>query len=420
MNISTGDILAGLTEVLRSESSLNDDGAYVFEYLGHQLPPLEPEMIESLAEAVTLLDEAGDGSVRTHNSYEVPVQSSDWIALVRRQHITLSDPQGGISYRLDLPSDTYTVYMLLKVLESMDPRQKPMIFRRSAMTRDRILRGDMPSVFELIKSMLRVRTLMITSEAQQSWTTWKQYADAFFFQVGYNLDFSLMPDRNWSELLRQAKISSMRRTEYEDLDVPRRRYEPDLVYHYQLGLSAESPMLEYISYYHVAEHWFENIYEDDLVEQVRLTITSPDFSYKRKSDLRGLIKKVSKAVQLRDERLVINERVALKLTLEKYVNVLQLVSDINAFDPGLLNGYTTRTVAFCDGDKVPFDQSDLGKVFTALSSRIYKTRNALVHSKEGSKAKFTPFSDDRHLIPEVPLMRFIAEQIIISTSSIPS
>jgi hypothetical protein len=274
-------------------------------------------------------------------------------------------------------------------------------------------------VFEVIRSALRARSLAIDSETVRPRSAWKQFADAFFFHVGYNLDIALIPDRNLSELLRPARISSMRRSEQADLDAPHRQYVPDLVYHYQLGLSAESPMLEYISYYHVAEHWFENIYQDDLVEQIQLAITSPSFSYKRKKDLRDLIRKISKAVQLRDEQLIINEKVALRLTLEKYIDTEQLLADLNAFDPTLPAWYSGHVVDFCDGDKVPFDGSDTPKIIASLSTRIYKTRNALVHSKEGSKAKFTPFTDDNALIPEIPLVRFVAEQIIIATSTIP-
>ena len=111
--------------------------------------------------------------------------------------------------------------------------------------------------------------------------------------------------------------------------------------------------------------------------------------------------------------------IGLKLTLAKYVDVPQLVADLNAFDSKLLNLYATNTVGFCDGNRVALDQSDTAAIFASLSNRIYKTRNALVHSKEGSKAKFVPFTDDRDLIPEVPLMRFIAEQIIVATSVIP-
>ena len=124
-------------------------------------------------------------------------------------------------------------------------------------------------------------------------------------------------------------------------------------------------------------------------------------------------------MQLRDEQLVINEQVALKLTLARYVDVSRLVADLNAFDSKLLDWYAMNTVAFCDGNRVILNQPDAAAVFASLANRIYRTRNALVHSKEGAKAKFVPFTDDRDLIPEVPLMRFIAEQIIVATSIIP-
>jgi hypothetical protein len=95
------------------------------------------------------------------------------------------------------------------------------------------------------------------------------------------------------------------------------------------------------------------------------------------------------------------------------------VSDLNAFDPSLLRHYSTYVVKFCNGDLIDFNQPDTSKIISSLAGRIYKTRNALVHSKEGSKGKFVPFENDRDLEPEVPLMRFVAEQIIIATSTIP-
>ena len=279
MNVSSEDIVQSIAEVLRRQPSVNNDGAYIFEYFRHQLPPLESDKVSSMAEAITSFDEGLDGSLMTKTSYEVAVQSSRTVpSRAWREEMSLDDSHSGISYRLGPPSDAYAVYACLRILESIDHRQRPMIFRQSVIMRDRIARGEVSSVLDVVKSMLRARTLTITSDLQRPSTGWKQYADAFFFHVGYNLDLPLMPDRNWAELLRPAKISGMRRSEHAELDAPRRHYVPDLVYHYQLGLSAESPMLEYISYYHVAEHWFENIYQDDLVEQIQLAITSPSFS----------------------------------------------------------------------------------------------------------------------------------------------
>jgi hypothetical protein len=83
----------------------------------------------------------------------------------------------------------------------------------------------------------------------------------------------------------------------------------------------------------------------------------------------------------------------------------------------LLGYYASNKVEFSGGDTIRFN-GDQSEVIKALARRIYKTRNALVHSKDGPKGKYTPFTDDRWLIPEIPLMRFIAEQIIIATSEL--
>jgi hypothetical protein len=52
-----------------------------------------------------------------------------------------------------------------------------------------------------------------------------------------------------------------------------------------------------------------------------------------------------------------------------------------------------------------------------LSNRIYNVRNALIHSKEGEKRRYVPFSENENeLRKELPLIRLVAEQIIINSS----
>ena len=132
------------------------------------------------------------------------------------------------------------------------------------------------------------------------------------------------------------------------LDVPRRMYVKDLVHHYQLGISSESPMLQYLSFYHVAEHWFESIYQDDLVDQIQGRLTGPSFSFRRKKDIQDLIKHVNRAIQLRNEELIINEEVALRLTLAKYVDLTQLVADLALYDKDALDYLSCTKVPFSD------------------------------------------------------------------------
>jgi hypothetical protein len=425
LNATGDDVINAIADVLRLQYDVNPAGEYTFALdEEHPLLPISITEVSALAESINSYDEGDDGSVTTRNSFEVLVQSNRAVGLgpAFREEITLDDPHSGLSYKFGYPSDAFAAYLCLKLLELTNAGDRGQFRSRlHAPGRYRLMRAEDPrSVLDVLKFVLRSRSLRITSSSTRPKGSWKDPSDAFFFHLGYNLDVALMPDRNFSELVRPVKISSMRRSRGPELDAPRRSYISDLVYHYQLGVAAESPMLEYISYYHVAEHWFENIYQDDLVEQIQLAITSPSFSYKRKKDLRQLIQSISRAVQLRDDRLVINEQVALRLTLAKYLDVPQLASDLRSYDTELLAYYAGSKVSFCSGDVVEFGHADTAAIIAALAKRIYKTRNALVHSKDGERSRFVPFRDDGDLLPEVPLMRFVAEQIITATSSIPS
>jgi len=62
--------------------------------------------------------------------------------------------------------------------------------------------------------------------------------------------------------------------------------------------------------------------------------------------------------------------------------------------------------------------SDCTQVIRSLAKRIYKTRNAIVHSKEGEQAKYIPFDHDNELAREMPILRFIAETVMMETSTI--
>lgn len=75
-------------------------------------------------------------------------------------------------------------------------------------------------------------------------------------------------------------------------------------------------------------------------------------------------------------------------------------------------------MGFSGGDEVDLENPNESIIGEKLSSRIYKTRNAIVHSKESERVRYTPFRDDRILVKEIPLLRFIAEQIIIESSSV--
>jgi hypothetical protein len=210
----------------------------------------------------------------------------------------------------------------------------------------------------------------------------------------------------------------MRRSRTEELDPPRRSYTEDLVQHYLLAVSTDNPVIEYFSYYHVFEHFFESVFNDDLIESIRSSITDPGFSYKRKKDIGQLINSIKRSLQIRSETITFSEAEALRLCIAKFVNLAELRQKLNAYDDTLISFYKDNKVEFSGGGEVDLDSHDIEQVFRALTKRIYATRNALVHSKDGEKSKYTPFKDDRALVREVPLMRFISEMVILSESTV--
>ncbi len=185
-----------------------------------------------------------------------------------------------------------------------------------------------------------------------------------------------------------------------------------------MGVASDNPSLEFLSYYHVAEHFFEAVFNDDLINQVKEMITLPDFSYRRKNDIRKLIWSVTKRIKLQNETVTFSEQEALKLTLKKYVDLQLLKEQLTEYDESLIEYHRTTEVAFSNGPSLNLEDEDSERALSSAATRIYRTRNAIVHSKEGERGKYIPFQHDRALVKEVPLLRFVAELIIIETSRV--
>ena len=338
---------------------------------------------------------------------------------LRDDSLDIHDSVDDIRYILSSPSDEYLVFLLIKVSSIAPVRSitSPMPPRRIF---EQGLSEELNDVFGLLRRLIpRFLTLRIESTKSRPYFDLERYSGAFLFQLSYNLDVSVVPQRYLEEIVRTGRINRIRRSSIDELDVPRRHYIPDLVHQYQLAVGTDNPFLEFVSYYHVAEYFFETVFNEDLVLKIKDKITHPDFSYKRKKDIGRLIKDIGKSLQIRNETITFSEQEALRLTLEKYIDIPDLKNKIDEYDSTLLNYYKDQKVVFSDANEVDLNSPD-DTVFKTLANRIYKTRNAIIHSKESDRSKYTPFKDDKELVREIPLLRFIAEQIIINSSTVSS
>jgi hypothetical protein len=373
--------------------------------------------IESILEEVKEYETIQETQVFQKTSAEFLVDNSGHPRpSLSRSDIAIEDEVAGYKYRLGRPTYAFA-FLIADRLYEIDDEYSRRRRRSLSMLRQRILKEDIKPL-DMFVDDLRISSLRIESQNDTTLKLFQSLADSFYFHIGYNLDYPVIPRPTLQGSLRTTRIQRLRRKHIDDLDAPRKKYIPDLVHNYQLALSSESPMLSYISYYHVAEHWFEDVFQNDIALRLQGVITSPGFSYKSMKDLRRLIKIVSDEFKTRDEELIINERTALKLTLERYVNIPELVASLDAFDSSLLDYYANTKVKFSGGVMVDLRSVPEDKLYGKLAQRIYMTRNALVHRKNGAKSRFAPFKDDHELDPELTMMRFIAEQIIITSATV--
>lgn len=105
------------------------------------------------------------------------------------------------------------------------------------------------------------------------------------------------------------------------------------------------------------------------------------------------------------------------MCLKQYVpDISKLVQTISNLDTSAINYYSNTDVPFAvEGKAINFTLTS-EEVYPVLRNRVYSVRNAIVHSKEGEKLRYEPFIHDKTLTKEIPLIRAIAEEIIINSA----
>jgi len=271
--------------------------------------------------------------------------------------------------------------------------------------------------FDLLRFIFhRFRTIKIKSEKNLQIEKFNDLINSFKFHISYNFNLPLVDFKYLDEIQNIRRLIRLKRVKEEDLEPPKRLYIPDLIYYYQMGLSAAHPILKFISYYNIIEYFYEKVFNEDLIYSVRDKITLPDFSYKNDRDLQDLINNIKNKVKLKEGREIFSDITALKLTLMKYIPDLDIIKkQIMEYQENLLEEYKNNVVSFSNGKKVDFYSKDQSEIYKSLAHRIYNTRNSIIHSKE-QKKRYTPFHDEKELIKEIPLIRFIAETIILNSS----
>lgn len=381
-------------------------------FKGYSFSIEKEKLIEVLSE-VEAIEKTNEDILFNGHFYEVIVDS--YGPSLRGDKLVFNDEVNNVEYTLGNISVQFTIFLINRLMQS-----KPNIRRRfrgiinSTIVSRNIEEVD--SFFGFLQLLLRkTETLRITSSSTMDLKEFKKLADSLTFELAYNTGYAITQMKYIEEYPVSLRVN--RRNNLEESEAPKREYNSDLIYHYQLGLSTHHPALKFISFYHILEYYFNIVYTEKMIENVKFLITKPSFSAKRDTDIDRLIKEIRNNFKIEPEsNSAKNEIEALKLVLNNYLDLESLITSIKGYDEDLYRYYSSKKVDFSQGVIINFN--DVKSAYGNLANRIYKTRNAVIHSKAYERERYIPFEHESQLLKEIPLIQFIAEEIILKTSRI--
>lgn len=244
------------------------------------------------------------------------------------------------------------------------------------------------------------------------------YANSFLFDAAYNFEYYIRICDELEDILGPSITGKITKLRSNEVSFPTLIYNEYLISKYNLAGTTKDPMIQFISYYHIMEYFFNKLYDEDLRNTISLALSEAGIVLDNDASLDLILKNIKSKYNVGKGGKEINK---LKLCLKNYVSRQKLIKSIELNNKELLMHYKNTKVPFSNGDKVDFYETDEDKFLNSLSNRIYYTRNAIVHSKASDKyleSVYSAFDDEEYLVKEIPLMKAIAEEIIINTAEV--
>lgn len=357
----------------------------------------------------------------TLQNYEVAV-NMEYPFLYRSNYsIGTNDSLNGIKYTLNYPSIEYCIFLIIKIIDNykMNNRKSmlPIRLHRSINYWNRRYNNQEVTFQNILPQIISGLSLKIETDKPTNLSDFRDYKTSFFFQFMYRSGYALVEFFDINDIFHLNR-SSRGRIDITQLNTPPlRKYSSDVVDYYKLALSSNDPYIEYLSFYHIMEYFYDEVFKKKMIEDLRDKITHPDFVYKDDDKIYQIALFVKNRMQIDGRSGLGNERESLKYVLCEYAPINDLKDRISFIDSDAIQCYQSTKVSFCNAPVIPW--SDAQGVYTQLAKRIYFTRNSLVHSKSGKNdERYKPYSDEMQLQKEIPLVKAIAELIIINSSSI--
>lgn len=331
---------------------------------------------------------------------------------------SIIDTENEITYSFKEASDELIYHILTTYENGRISLKMPY-----SMFENRCANLENKSFFNILRLIMRLPfAIFVQCNKPMSKEKILSFTKSHLFNLAYNLDLVLKPITSPDVLFPKRTFQNVRRVHnIDELMPPKLSYANELTEQYYMSLTSSDPFVKFIGFYHILEYFFEDVYNEDLLKNIQDILQHPRFSSKRKKDIIKLIDIIKKKNHQNKEDFQGSELEALKLTIKKYVNLAELIQDLSTYDSSVIDYYCNHEITFSKGDSVNLHDLSNDKLPKKLAARIYKTRNALVHNKSNEarlseRGLYKPFKDKEELSKEIPLMRFLAESIIVNSS----
>lgn len=352
-------------------------------------------------------------NVLNQNTIEIPLMAltNHSRSMDRLKDIgLLEDKDLGLSYEVHKASDLM-IYNILYKLDASNYDAQYLDFSNFP-------EKETLTLFNLLRNFLNwPYTITISYKDRMYNEKLISLARSYLFSAAYNFDYYIRLAEDLEDILGPRLKGKIIRHRSDEIQPPKSIYKDYVLEQYNMASSSRDPMIQFIGYYHVIEYFFDQVYELDLIEGLRDLNKEPDFSLKRDNDLKKIIKLFDGKYP---DGKAGDERKKLEMILSKYVSIDSVVYNIELNNAELIAYYKDTEVPFAGKSKVDLKSSNEGEIISNLKKRIYDTRNSLVHGKSYEFKSYdghvyNPYKDEEALKNEIPLMKAIAEQVIIKT-----
>ena len=263
-------------------------------------------------------------------------------------------------------------------------------------------------LFDMLSKAIRASvSLKIVSSDNIPIDDLKKHANAFLFSLSYNTGviFKLVYDKS-NLSINRIRIVRRNRLSFDQIQTPKLFYNSELTEQYNLALSSSDAFIQFISFYHIMEYFFDDIYKNALISSVMEILQHPGFSSKEPREISKIIDIVKNKTKVAREEFQGSELEALELTIKEYVTMSELKSALLEYDSKSISYYSSNEVSFSKGDTIDLNDLSNDKLPKKIAARIYKTRNSLVHSKSNNtrvkeRGIYHPFTDEKELTKEI-------------------